>query len=192
MKTIKLLFLFLLVTMQINSQKNEYLKWSNDIKLKWDDFQRLGQEEIRSGGIIAAMTVVYYDYQQLNNGRITPPVAFFDKLKSWSITNDSLALAHEQVHFDIYELYARKMRKDFLNLYSKNINERSQYEQLLDDYFARVEEENSNFDRDSYPFSKPRDENMEWVGKDEFCEVLLRWQEKIRQELKELEAYSLD
>ncbi len=48
-------------------------------------------------------------------------VAKFYKDKSWVTSRTDGLLAHEQLHFDIAELYARKIRKKFSEL--KSVNE---------------------------------------------------------------------
>jgi hypothetical protein len=55
--------------------------------------------------------------------------AWFNQDSSWIIyKNDSLVLLHEQIHFDITEVYSRKMRKEIVSMY--NTHSKIIYSQL--------------------------------------------------------------
>ncbi len=49
--------------------------------------------------------------------------ALFNKYESWMIVKSKDILEHEQIHFDIFELYARKMRKLLVESLKKNYME---------------------------------------------------------------------
>jgi hypothetical protein len=48
--------------------------------------------------------------------------ALFNKYESWMIVKSKDILIHEQIHFDIFELYARKMRKYLVDVLQTEIN----------------------------------------------------------------------
>lgn len=50
-------------------------------------------------------------------------IPVFSIQESWMIVKSADILQHEQIHFDIFELYARKMRKSLLDIIKKNYNE---------------------------------------------------------------------
>jgi hypothetical protein len=89
------------------------IPWSAEVKLKWADFQG-----IPSKNLMAARTFSGISYEvellDLHHGKAelkTKVYAYFDKKKSavrrqWE--NQAL-LDHEQLHFDIAEIHARKL-----------------------------------------------------------------------------------
>jgi len=87
-----------------------HIIWSTNRKLTWDDFNGKPDKSMQA----AALT--YTDIHvgaSLEGGKTNVIVDnFFDTKLSWSKNKTSAALlAHEQLHFDITELYTRKIRK---------------------------------------------------------------------------------
>ena len=90
----------------------DIIYWDGIEKLSWDDFEatpRMDKKEtfaLTSSGII--------DYKGCEDGIISYKFrAYFEKDESW-VKQEAYTdyhLAHEQLHFDITELYARKLRK---------------------------------------------------------------------------------
>jgi|GEM_PF-4015392 len=58
--------------------------------------------------------------------------ALFSKTDSWMIIKSKDILEHEQIHFDIFELHARKMRKHLVETIKHNIS-KGTYESISDD-----------------------------------------------------------
>lgn len=105
-------------------QKNEkYIYWTKDRKLTWDDFKGKPQKRFA-----AASTVYNLDKNIFEINANTYEVkidAIFYCYDSWKKTewaNDEV-LAHEQKHFDIVELYARKFRKRIKEISYKSYKE---------------------------------------------------------------------
>jgi len=102
------------------------LAWSAARPLRWSDFQGVP----RQGGDEAAKTAygIYYAWKCRAGGREGRvfefrAVAAFHLQESWvqaAVVQDSAqsarTLGHEQTHFDIAELYARRMRRHFREL----------------------------------------------------------------------------
>ena len=92
------------------------IEWSKTRKLTWNDFK--AKPELSSKDCIAATTYCGFGFE-------TNKVTLFDKVKlktrnvfecyrSWvrpESTSNSLVLEHEQLHFDLSEVYARLLRK---------------------------------------------------------------------------------
>ena len=91
--------------------------------LKWTDFKNtppLNQKLI----VASTYSGIKWSGKAYNDDTIQfNIVSNFYQKKSWTRTRDSLTLLHEQKHFDITELFARKVRKYILNsiLISKEI-----------------------------------------------------------------------
>ena len=109
------------------NQPEDTLHWRKDRKLSWDDFQGIpdtlndfkNAPDINS--IPAAGTssgFAYYPYYTSETILAFKVNAVFFKKKSWVRKNwvrTKYALNHEQRHFDITEIYARRLQKALNN-----------------------------------------------------------------------------
>jgi len=57
--------------------------------------------------------------------------AYFNRKKSWSRAKSPALLQHEQLHFDIAELYARKIREKISHMRSQGIRDIKQYNSAI-------------------------------------------------------------
>ena len=147
--------------------------WSSNRKLTWNDFQgkpRKNRGSIRAetnGEIITEKT--YWE-----NGVPKFEIrCYFLKDKSWTITNDSLTLQHEQIHFDIYELFTREIRKSFDSLNTKKVVDFDVYGNI----FSRFLNENDSLN-DKYD-DEVRFDRLEQA----------KWIERVAEELEKLKQY---
>ena len=115
--------------------KAEGIIWSSN-KLTWDNFQEDRSNVKRPGVLASTLTKLYVTdidtamYQQ-KKGITVNVFALMIPSFSWvkeSSLNSKSILAHEQLHFDIVELIARRMRKELseqkvtIKNYNKAIN----------------------------------------------------------------------
>lgn len=102
--------IFLLLTSFVFAQsKLDTIHWRPDYKLKWEDFQ--AHPDNNSPDIANSNTSFSYRYQTATTGNTFVVVAYFNKNKSW-VQRDKMnsnTLIHEQGHFDIREIYAKKL-----------------------------------------------------------------------------------
>ncbi len=68
-------------------------------------------------------------------------------------------MVHEQLHFDIKELYIRKLRKGYEELVKKNVYENSAYSNLSEKILERCSTVQNEYDKE-VRFNKT--EQMEW------------------------------
>ena len=99
------------------------IRWSGDRRLRWSDF--LGPPPAESAE--AARTVYLLSYQSQCRGQEFQfsVAALFLPRQSWvrprvlaSVNERGRVLGHEQTHFDLTEIYARRMRRYFAELYN--------------------------------------------------------------------------
>ena len=93
----------------------ERFTWENHPTLSWDDFR--GTSEKFEPGVAAATHSGLTVASICKGGTLDVWVtAYFSPTRSWVRPNrkDLLLLEHEQGHFDITELYARKLRQAIL------------------------------------------------------------------------------
>ena len=146
-------------------------------KLTWDNFK--GKPDNSNNKAITCSTV-YSKYETLIPNRIIINVrACFIKKESWKKDKhpSEYHLNHEQKHFDIAELFARKLRKILTDSVF-------QTEAIARKEIPRIIRENNktlNLYQDLYDKETNHSINKEQQG---------LWDVKIDKELNELEAYS--
>lgn len=91
------------------------LHWQADQKLTWDDFQ--GPADYSTDMSAHTTSRINYKWKCAGGVFEASVESTFDREKSWKkdLQTDRL-LAHEQLHFDITEWHARKLRKTFADL----------------------------------------------------------------------------
>lgn len=158
-------------------QDDNEIIWRSDRKLTWDDFKaHPNQEIIKNSVIIQAQTAASIELfsSSSKNELLTIKVCTkFIKDKSWTVVRNEKLLKHEQLHFDIFELYARKMRKAFDSLNMKKVKDIRQYEDIYDLYNQKCDQYNELYDNQVY-FNDARQE---------------QWFKKVATELDNLKKY---
>ena len=119
----RLLFLFLIGFFPFVAcfgQQGRHLSWQEKVPLQWNHFK--GKPDAADkvhGAVTYAGIEVQVEKVQFPAGNIQfKAMAVFDQGRSWVQVGhtDSLLLAHEQLHFDITEVYARKLTKKLNSL----------------------------------------------------------------------------
>jgi hypothetical protein len=157
------LLLFSSAVLTVSAQE-EMMLWKPSLKLQWSDFKGDPPESKR----IAATTAsgISYSYSAKGNrGEYTLDFkvqTHFYPNKSWYHPElcDEVVLSHEQLHFDISELFARKLRGRLRDgSFSENV--KAEVREL----FAQVNEELSAF-QNRYDletdYSRNREAQAEW------------------------------
>lgn len=107
----KIIIFFAFLTFASFSYSQDTIYWSPSYKLKWDDFQGKVDSNSQFGAI--SYPGIKYFLSANEDSFNTKVVCFFLKSKSWVRVISVTGLIHEQGHFDIAELFARKLRKSF-------------------------------------------------------------------------------
>ena len=106
------LFFFVFSTCACAQSGTDTIYWSPCYKLKWEDFK--GTPETPSKNAAVSRPGIKYYLTANEDSFNIKVICFFIKSRSWSkLKNSDTLLMHEQVHFDIAELFARKLRKAF-------------------------------------------------------------------------------
>lgn len=103
------LFLFPPITFSQKHETGKMIPWDENRPLTWNDFK--GPVDKKSSFYASACAGIYLKTEQSGDGNITVLAeTFFDPAKSWYLKKyaDEKLLEHEQRHFDIKEIYARR------------------------------------------------------------------------------------
>src|SRR6187401_2909837 len=152
--------------------EEDFIKWDESRKLTWDDFKAAP----RQMGSTAAMTTTHLGFSySVANGKITYKIdCQFEKNKSWGLVKNDYILKHEQGHFDIAEIFARKLNKEIKEYLSKS----NKHEGMNPIYSKLMQEK-----RDMQTLYD--EESNHSINKTKQAE----WNEKIEDLLDELESY---
>jgi len=115
-----LLFCFLFLFIGENSNE-ETVTWNASRKLTWQDFK--ADPKQNSDAVALTASGITFGYSLKTSGKriisfSTSVKAHFYPQKSWYFKDkgNDYILGHEQLHFDITELYARKFREQLKRL----------------------------------------------------------------------------
>lgn len=162
-----LLIIFICSGMFVQAQYEDAILWSSDFRLSWSDFEGNPPGPTPAAAITASG--ISYQFSTVESeGPLeldyTVSTHFYPS-KSWyqpKLCDDNI-LSHEQLHFDISELFARKMRKLMeRTTFTNNVKEevRAIYSKInseLAEFQNRYDEETN--------FSRNREKQLEWNEK---------------------------
>lgn len=144
--------------MSFSFVKDDFILWQENKKLKIQDFKADNKDTIKVNrqqflGAISAIRIEYSSFQRNKNS--VPDFSiktYFDPNESWMLLKNDYVLQHEQIHFDLTELYARKMRKSVESLRQKNITNISIYRKKIQRWNAMKEKASNQFDADNQDY----------------------------------------
>jgi len=173
---IKILLILLLIypPAYVNPDKKDVIVWNKQSGLSWNDFK--GRPD-KSGRHIAmskcGITMEQSSYSLPYGKPVYTFYAYFVPDNSWyypqKVTRKTLA--HEQLHFDIAELFARKLREQF----DRTEITPHEAKEIFDNTYKTYRQMQELYD------SETRNGNLEPEQK--------RWYSKIALELKKRSSY---
>lgn len=151
-------FICFISLMSFSFVKDEFILWQENKKLKIQDFKADNKDTVKVNrqqflGAISAIRIEYSSFQRNKNS--VPDFSiktYFDPNESWILLKNDYVLQHEQIHFDLTELYARKMRKSVESLRQKNVTNISIYRKKIQHWNAMKEKASNQFDADNQDY----------------------------------------
>ncbi|WP_213195634.1 hypothetical protein [Cloacibacterium caeni] len=151
-------FVGFITLMSFTFVKDNFILWQENKKLKIQDFKAENKDTIKVNrqqflGAISAIRIEYSSFQRNKNS--VPDFSiktYFDPNESWMLLKNDYVLQHEQIHFDLTELYARKMRKSVESLRQKNITNISIYRKKIQHWNVMKEKASNQFDADNQDY----------------------------------------
>jgi len=120
-------------------EDKEFIPWLHERMLEWEDFQCAPNR--KSDAVASTSTSLGLAYQIKNRQLSFSITCAFSKTKSWGTLKTDYILAHEQGHFDITEIYARKLHQA-LSFYKFNSKT---YGQDINRIYQRIVKEKEHF-----------------------------------------------
>lgn len=151
-------FVGFITLMSFTFVKDNFILWQENKKLKIQDFKAENKDTIKVNrqqflGAISAIRIEYSSFQRNKNS--VPEFSiktYFDPNESWMLLKNDYVLQHEQIHFDLTELYARKMRKSVESLRQKNVTNISIYRKKIQHWNVMKEKASNQFDADNQDY----------------------------------------
>src|SRR6476659_8430547 len=126
------------------AQNGQFIEWSPVKRLTWDDY--LAKPSSSTDAAAITSTALGVEYHLKNNALTYTITCRFSKTNSWGRHKTDYILKHEQGHFDITELFARKLAKelreykfnphkyqdDVGKIYKKLMDEKEEYQNKYD------------------------------------------------------------
>ena len=151
-------FIGFISLMSFSFVKDDFILWQENKKLKIQDFKADNKDTIKVNrqqflGAISAIRIEYSSFQRNKNS--VPDFSiktYFHPTESWMLLKNDYVLQHEQIHFDLTELYARKMRKSVESLRQKNVTNISIYRKKIQHWNVMKEKASNQFDADNQDY----------------------------------------
>ncbi len=173
----KILFLLLALSLSKKNapeQNNSLIDWSADRKLSWADFK--ADPDPSSPNAALTSSIIKYDFAYNDAEGFKFHIhCQFNKSNSWGRTKTEYILSHEQGHFDITEIFARKLNKAFKE-YKPGSDIKKEVTKIYKDTMHQLGEMQAQYDKETN-FSRNKPQQEEWL-------------KKITDGLKELQSYA--
>lgn len=141
--------------------KSDMILWTSHTQITWSDFQGVPPNEKGLKLAVSSVKIVvegveYYEGETPNY----VVMSYFNKKRSWSVTTSEKSLLHERLHFDITEIYSRKIRRTIKNLKDEGEKDENVYKEAYRKLLKDHGEAQDRYDKEVY-FNKVK--QQEWV-----------------------------
>ena len=136
--------------------------WNAARKLTWSDYKADPNPE--SDAAASTTTYLAIDYNISSTSFSYKIQSLFSKTRSWGLHKTNYILSHEQAHFDIAEIFARKLNKG-VSEYQFN---KSTFQNDLNAIYKSVVDEKEKFQQqydDETDYSRNKAKQEEWFKK---------------------------
>jgi hypothetical protein len=143
-------------------EKEELIPWAPDQKLTWSDYK--GKADPSTGAAASTATYLGIDYNFSPEGFTYKISCSFSKNKSWGLHRNDHILGHEQGHFDIAEIYARKLNQKMRTYKFDRNTYKTDLQKIYQDVLTEKEEMQNKYDEETN-HSIIKDKQSDWLKK---------------------------
>jgi hypothetical protein len=171
-----LLILILISSLSFTFQKDDNkVYWDLNRPLVWADFK--GKPDNSTGNVAFTFSRMDFGYSYISDSATITLNRFFEKNKSWvkEKGRNDYVLKHEQGHFDLTEIFYRKLVKEIqgYKFHAKTFN--AEFSKLTNTNSDDLNKEQDLYDKETnHSIIEPKQKE---------------WNEKIALQLKEFEPY---
>lgn len=174
LKRVIVAFILLLPLFSMAQSEEELIKWSGSRKLEWKDY--LSEPDNNSDAAASTSTRIGFEYHIRDNSLTYSLSCNFSKTKSWGRHKNAYILSHEQGHFDIAEIFTRKLAKTLSGYKFKSSSYKNDLKKIYTDVMQDKEKFQQQYDSET-DYSRNDEKQAEWL-------------KKIEKMLGELKAFS--
>jgi predicted secreted Zn-dependent protease len=162
---LKFFFLSLLIIPSIlfaQSKDEELLDWSTSRKLVWKDYK--ARPDPANDDAASTTTYLGIEYNITSSSFDYKIQSRFSKTRSWGRYKDDYVLSHEQGHFDLAEVFARKLNKQM----SEYVFNKKTYQRDLSKIYQNILDEKEKIQNDydkETNHSINKEKQAEWLKK---------------------------
>lgn len=144
------------------SKNEEVLRWSATRKLTWADYKASPDPDSDA----AASTTTYLSIEyNISSSRFNYSIeSRFSKDRSWGKHKSAYILSHEQGHFDIAEVFARKLHKKMSEYRFNSKTYQKELKKIYEEVTDEKEEVQNAYDRET-KHSINKEKQAEWLKK---------------------------
>lgn len=165
--------LIMAVSLTAQDTDEELIRWSSK-RLTWADYK--GKPNPNSDAAASTTTYLMISYNIGNNNFSYRIESKFSKTRSWGLHKTAYILRHEQGHFDIAEVFARKLHKKMSEYSFNKKTYQKDLKKIYQDILDEKEELQNSYDRETnHSINKEKQEE---------------WNRKIEKLLNEFKAYA--
>ena len=140
----------------------ELISWSETRKLTWDDYKGSPNPNSDAAATTATYLIISYNF---NNGNFSYKIeSKFSRTRSWGLHKTAYILSHEQGHFDIAEVFARKLHKKMSAYVFNRRTYQKELKKIYQDILDEKEEMQNKYDKETN-HSINKEKQAEWLRK---------------------------
>ena len=145
-----------------NNNTPQVIEWNEYYDLSWRDF--MGKRPGDAAGDAGTVVQIKAKPFLVKNEVHYDVYALFVKDKSWAEAYTAPLLAHEKLHFDIAELYARKIRKKISEMRAENVTQVDAFNLAIEELLQESNEMDMQYDIETL-HGAMQDKQKEWSDK---------------------------
>jgi len=148
------------VVLLAQSDNEELVKWKANKKLTWADYK--SKPDPNSDAAASTTTYLKVEYNISSTKFDFKIESFFSKTRSWGLHKTAYILSHEQGHFDIAEVYARKLYKKLSEYKFNKRTYQKDLKKIYEEVTDEKEEIQNKYDKETkHSINKVR--QAEWL-----------------------------
>jgi hypothetical protein len=157
---------------------DDIVRWTDTTKLSWNDFQGKPPKDAKANSEIVIQLPAKFHEAKFLTSASTTVECYVDKKASWVRKSQAKTqlLLYNQTLFNLYEVYARKLRKNFVETDFSIENPAGVFDSIYQAHTAELSKVAARYRRESGTGTKNK--------------KIKEWSEKISAELKELDKYT--
>lgn len=155
-----LLSIFLCLSGFTLQQNQHLIRWTPSRRLHWEDFK--GKPDPGSENVALTSTHIRFQYTIEEKSFRYNVSCQFNKIQSWARIRSEPILAHEQAHFDLAELYSRKLRQAVSNYKFREGFAEQDLDALYDSIMKEHHIVQQTYDSDT-DHSRNKEQQTQWL-----------------------------